>query len=359
MRALASLLVAATALSSPATIHQQSSYNEGSSVAAVGATFGLLDVLGPAASALTGLWKSLPEGYPLAFGDDISTPALLSREPREGYERWTVASPAMGRTVGLDVIPGSGGPTVYLLEGVDSPETSNWITKGYLFPVFSGEDATVVIPAQGAGSMWQDWESDDPVLGRNKWETFLTQELPPLVEAAVSHNGKRAIIGLSMGASGAVMLANKHPGFYAGVAGISGCYSTMDQLGRGTVNLTVTNKGGSTTNMWGEFGSPAWRENDVVSHPEGLRGSAVYLYSANGAIDQAGLDNYTGRSLIDQIGGSLLEAGSQQCTRNLSAALDAAGIAHTTVYGSAGAHDWYAFGKQLSPAWAAIKPAVQ
>src|SRR5699024_11720360 len=57
-------------------------------------------------------------------------------------------------------------------------------------------------------SMWQDWDNDDPVLGRHQWDTFLTEELAPIVEEGVFHNGKRGLIGLSMGASGAVMMAN-------------------------------------------------------------------------------------------------------------------------------------------------------
>ena len=222
--------------------------------------------------------------------------------------------------------------------------------------MFSDTDATVVIPAQGAGSMWQDWAIDDPKLGRHKWETFVTEELAPIVEAEVSNNGKRGLIGLSMGASGAVMMANNNTGFFDGVAGISGCYATPDAIGRGTANLTVGNLGGNPNNTW----SPpeAWSRNDVVSNPEGLRGTQLYLSAATGEITDKELDQYSGKPITDQIAGSRLEAGSSQCTEDLSAALTDANIEHTTDYLDQGAHGWPMFGPQLQPAWDGIKSAL-
>uniref|UniRef100_UPI00263A8143 alpha/beta hydrolase n=1 Tax=Corynebacterium stationis TaxID=1705 RepID=UPI00263A8143 len=256
-----------------------------------------------------------------------------------------------------DVLVGEGGPVVYFLEGIDSPKTSNWIKGGYAQKVFSDTDATVVIPAQGAGSMWQDWDNDDPVLGRQQWDTFLTEELAPVVEEEVSHNGKRGLIGLSMGASGAVMMANNNPGFFDGVAGISGCYSTTDSIGAGTVKLTVGNLGGDPNNMWAT--PEAWERNDVVLNPEGLRGTQLYLSAANGEITDEEVAYYADKEITDQITGSLLEAGSRHCTENLSAALTKSGIEHTTDYLDAGAHGWPMFGPQLQPAWDGIKSALQ
>lgn len=345
--------------SSMPEIHQEFSRDYGSSLAAVGATFGILGLFGSNANILTDMWKSEQDVYPFPLDESITTASLVSRtdtsEP--GRERWTIASPSMGRNVGVDVLVGTGGPVVYFLEGIDSPETSNWIKNGHVQRVFSDTDATVVIPAQGAGSMWQDWDIDDPKLGRHKWETFVTEELAPIVEAEASNNGKRGLIGLSMGASGAVMMANNNPGFFDGVAGISGCYSTQDAIGRGTVNLTVGNLGGDPNNMWST--PEAWSRNDVVSDPEGLRGTQLYLSAATGEITDEELDHYAGKPITDQIAGSLLEAGSRQCTEDLSAALTESGIEHTTDYLDQGAHGWPMFGPQLQPAWDGIKSALQ
>ena len=44
-------------------------------------------------------------------------------------------------------------------------------------------------PIGGACTYYTDWVNDDPVLGRNKWKTFLTEELPPLIDGALGTNG--------------------------------------------------------------------------------------------------------------------------------------------------------------------------
>ena len=205
--------------------------------------------------------------------------------------------------------------------------------------------------------MWQDWDNDDPKLGRHQWATFMIEELSPIIEEEVTHNGKRGLIGLSMGASGAVMMANNNPGFFDGIAGISGCYSTTDTLGRGTVNLTVGNLGGDPNNMWST--PESWERNDVVSNPEGLRGTQLYLSAATGEITDEEVEHYDSKPITDQIAGSLLEAGSRQCTEDLSAALTDASIEHTTDYLDEGAHGWPMFGAQLQPAWDGIRSALQ
>ncbi|MGV0369241.1 alpha/beta hydrolase [Corynebacterium aurimucosum] len=359
MKLLSALLSSALLMSS-APAYQESSRHEQSSRWGVDATFSILNAMGSSSHLLTDLFTSEQEGYPYPVDASISTASVVSRAPTDepGREKWLVASPSMGREIPVDVVLGSGGPVVYFLEGVDSPETSNWITKGHLKRVFGDSDASIVIPSQGAGSMWTDWNEDDPKLGRHKWNTFVTQELAPVVEAELNHNGKRGIIGLSMGASGAVMMANNHPGFFDAVAGISGCYSTTSTVGQGTVDLTVGSLGGNPRNMWGPHGSPDWLRNDVMAHPEGLRGTTLYLSAATGAWTDEEMAAYPNKSLDDRIGGTLLEAGSKRCTEEFSAALDDASLPHTTDYLDAGVHDWVMFGKQLQPAWDAIKPAL-
>ncbi|AHI20205.1 alpha/beta hydrolase [Corynebacterium casei] len=349
--------LSSTGSSLPET-HQEFSRNYGSSLAAIDTTFGILGLLGDNSTILTDLWKSEQDIYPFPIDESITTAELISRTAHNqpGIERWIVASPSMGRNVEVEVLVGNGGPMVYMLEGIGATKNSNWFREGYAQDVFEGTNATIVIPTQAAGSMWQDWDNDDPKLGRYKWDTFVTEELAPIVEDEVSHNSKRGLIGLSMGASGAVMMANNNPGFFDGVAGISGCYSTTDSIGSGTIKLTVGNQGGDPNNMWST--QEAWERNDVVLNPEGLRGTQIYLSAANGEITDEEREFYADREITDQIAGSLLEAGSLKCTENLSDSLTKAGIEHTPHYLGAGAHSWIMFGPQLQPAWDGIKSAL-
>ncbi|MGO3011688.1 MAG: alpha/beta hydrolase, partial [Corynebacterium casei] len=115
--------------SSLAETHQDFSRDYGSSLAAVDATFGILGLFGSNANILTDMWKSEQDIYPFAIDEAITTASLISRTPtaEANRERWVVSSPSMGRNIGVDVVVGTGGPVVYFLEGIDSPETSNWI----------------------------------------------------------------------------------------------------------------------------------------------------------------------------------------------------------------------------------------
>lgn len=82
------------------------------------------------------------------------------------------------------------------------------------------------MPIGGKSSYYTDWIADDPALGRNKWQTYLTQELPPLMNRELNSNGLNAIGGLSMSGGAAIDLAIQAPGLYKAVGSYSGCPAT-------------------------------------------------------------------------------------------------------------------------------------
>lgn len=204
--------------------------------------------------------------------------------------------------------------------------------------------------------MWSDWQADDPVLGPNMWETFLIDELPPLLEqglsgsaAPLAHNGSWGVMGLSMGASAAVHLANTNPGMFDAVAGISGAYSTMDELGYQYARLTVAARNGDATNMWGPRGSQAWRDHDTVADPSGLAGKTVYLSAATGRVGSAELGHFGSNEMI-LVDGHVLEKGSYESTRKLESALaGVAGVDLRMNYMPTGIHNWPVFVTQMLP----------
>ncbi len=89
------------------------------------------------------------------------------RLPR--LERWTVASPAMGRNVEVQILrPGQSTeptPMLYLLDGVDAPRDSGWLHEAHVDERFADENVTLVMPTGAYASMYADWYADDPVLG--------------------------------------------------------------------------------------------------------------------------------------------------------------------------------------------------
>lgn len=336
---------------------------------------------GSSLDALTGLLPlvgssefRLPESmilhsteYPKPIDESIAEVELVSRVPEDGnrLERWTVSSPAMARNVEVQVMlpadPHTPAPMLYLLDGVDAHRTSDWTGAGRVGEFFADENVTLIMPTEARASMYSDWVADDPHLGRHMWETFLTEELPPLLEAQadLNFNGHRGVGGLSMGATGAVHLANTNPGMFHAVFGLSGCYSTLDEVGRQTAHLTVTSRGGDVGNLWGPFGSEEWQRHDTVRDPEGLRDMAVYLSAADGEYLFDPDRDYSGVSVSTMATSIVLEQGAHLCTRNLERAMREEGMDHQVVeYTGAGVHNWTNFRPQLDAAWATIRDAL-
>ncbi|GAB2446636.1 alpha/beta hydrolase [Nocardia tengchongensis] len=297
----------------------------------------------------------------------IGARAAVTRVEQVGprWERVEVASSAMGRAVALDVLHGSGTgprPTLYLLDGVDAEGVSDWLTKGHAADFFADKPVDVVFPAGATGSMYTDWQHPDAALGWNRWETFLTAELPGVIEPYLRSDGRRGIAGVSMGAQGAMMLAHRHPGFYRAVAGLSGCYSTVDGPGSAITAATVASRGGNILNLWGLPGTFDWLTHDSTVGAEALRGTAIYLSAASGVPGVPDLAEVLRSpdvvaALGTAGGGVLLEAGARVCTEHFAKRLSDLRIPATVHYEPTGLHAWEDFSAQLGPAWDALSAA--
>ncbi len=284
-------------------------------------------------------------------------------EPR--LETWYVDSASMSRTIAVQVFraqdPQAPAPMLYLLDGVGSDLPSDWLAMGHADDYFRDKQVTVVMPTGADGSMFTDWIADDPVLSRNKWGTFLTSELPPLLESgghAIPFNGRRGIAGLSMGASGAVGLAALHPGLYQGVAGISGCYSTLSDAGYLMTKMTVETRRGDVTNMWGTRDNPEWARHDVISHADALAGKAVYLSASPGSGRPGELDGPYAGDVSAYLSGAVIEQFVFGCTQDLDRALDGVDADVKVDYLPDGLHGWQTFAPQLAPAWEHISTVL-
>lgn len=274
-------------------------------------------------------------------------------------EVWTVTSEAMQREVRVEVYRAPAGvnaPNMYFLDGVGSESPSGWSGgMGWGDPEIRNRPVNVIAPTGGPSSMWADWAEDDLILGPNKWETFLTAELPDLLEVGLDgmkdplpHNGAWGVLGVSMGAASALHLANSFDMFGA-AAGVSGAYSTTDELGYQYARLTVAARGGDATKMWGERGSALWRDHDTVSDPSGLRGKSVYLSAATGRVGSSELGRFGSNEMV-LLDGHILEKGSYESTRALEAALDPiSGVDLKTNYIPTGIHNWPVFVTEMLP----------
>lgn len=318
----------------------------------------------PAAGAPPGEPSASP-GPPTAetphHSPDLSRVEVLS----DRRIRVHIRSAAMGREIAIDTLVGTGPaprPTLYLLDGVDGGPTSGWLTDGGAAEFFADKPVDVVLTTGGTASLYTDWVRVDAALGLNRWETFLTDELPPIVEKYLGSNGVRAVAGVSMGAQAAMMLTQRHPGFYRAVAGLSGCYSTADQLGRAVTVMTVASRGGNPENLFGPPGSPEWLAHDGLLGAEKLRGTEIYLSVANGTPSGAALMSIGDSPEILAVllgGGSLLEQGARLCTERLAIRLAELDIPAVVDYLPEGLHSWPDFEVQLHRSWPTLARALE
>ncbi|MGP6172595.1 alpha/beta hydrolase [Corynebacterium sp. A21] len=341
-----------------------SNSDPGSSGSAIDATLGLLEGLGSSEVPASFFPGSSYPGMKLPLDESITRVELLERQvtdPISRLERWTIASPAMKRAVEVQVVPAAGGaaaPMLYLLDGVGAPRENWWLTHGDAQAQF-GERVHLILPTQAQASMYADWLRDDPNLGRHQWETFITQELAPLLQEELAHNGHSGIGGISMGATGAVHIGNRHPELFDATFGLSGCYSPMDLIGRQNAHLTVTTRGGNLDNLYGRYGSERWHYHDTVGDPSGLRDQRVYLSAGNGVFAPEDVANYANGNWVEMSSGAALERSSLECTQLLDDAMTQAGFTGLRVdYPESGTHDWHTFRRQIPAAWEHISPAL-
>lgn len=273
-----------------------------------------------------------------------------------------VHSPAMGRVVQVQVLHPATDvprPTLYLLDGVEAGSESGyrestWTQETDLADFVADKNVNVVLPVGGTGSYYTDWQQPDPVLGVNRWETFLTRELPPIIDARFGGNGTNAVAGLSMGATAAMMLITRNPDLYEGVAALSGCLDTSQDSTRNSVRGTVAYKGGNPDNMWGPPGDPDWQAHDPLRNADRLRGKDVFISTGNGLLGPYDI----GADQDALAAGVPLEMGAFACTLTYDRKLRELGIPATVVYRPWGTHSWGYWQDDIKTAWPTLARAL-
>ncbi|MFT4125934.1 MAG: alpha/beta hydrolase family protein [Gordonia sp. (in: high G+C Gram-positive bacteria)] len=253
-------------------------------------------------------------------------------------------------------------PTLYLLNGAGGGEDSaTWAAKTTYTQYFADKHVNVVTPIGGAYSYYTDWQRDDPVLGRNKWTTFLTKELPPLIDAQYNTTGVNSIAGISMAGTAVLNLAIAAPGRYRSVAAYSGCARTSDPLGLAYIRIVVGERGhGNMLNMWGVPGGPGWRANDPYLNAAKLKGTKVYMTSGTGL---PGSQDTLNAPLIDGnltvlgnqlVVGGVIEAAVNQCTIQMAQRLNELGVENQIMLRPTGTHSWAYWEQDLHDTWPMI-----
>ena len=89
---------------------------------------------------------------------------------------------------------------------------------------FADKNVNVVSPLGGQFSWYTNWDND----GSKQYQTYMTKELPPLINAQYKANRKNAVGGLSSTGGTAVDYAIQAPGLYRAVGSYSGLLTPAD-----------------------------------------------------------------------------------------------------------------------------------
>ncbi|WP_067526823.1 alpha/beta hydrolase [Nocardia uniformis] len=266
--------------------------------------------------------------------------------------RVDVYSPAMDRVISNRVIRAAGGsaPTLYLLTGAGGGEDGiSWWDDTDIREFFADKHVNVVLPTGGAFSLYTDWIADDPIAGRNRWQTYLTRELPGVVDARFGATGRNAIGGVSMSAGSAIDLAIQASDVYSAVASYSGCPWSSDARGIAMASAVVLRGGGNPMNMWGTPGGAVWRSHDPFLQASALSGKTVFLSAASGipgGIDRGGIPS------------PIIESIASSCTGAFAARLTELGMPPIYVNRPVGSHTWGQFQTDLHDSWPHLARAI-
>ena len=290
-------------------------------------------------------------------------PAARITDVEQVTNRWqkiSVYSPSMDKVIVNDVFRAPGNapaPTFYLLNGIDGGlDNKGWFGLTDIPGFFGDKKVNVVSPIGGPYSYYTDWIADDPALGRNKWQTYLTKELPPVIDRELGANGRNAIGGLSMSGGSALDLAIQAPGLYRGAGSYSGCPATSDPKQYTQIALSLLPSGGNPANMWGPQGSAEWIAHDPSKNAAKLRGVAVYAAASQGNVGP--VDNLP-PDFPTPVGGQIVESITLDCTQQFADAAKAAGVPVTFVVRPEGAHTWGLFDSEMRESWnTVIGPAL-
>ena len=298
------------------------------------------------------------------FPDPDARPAALksvTHIENDVYEV-VVYSHAMGREVKNEVIlPGGPDndiprPTFYLLMGADGAANGwSWRNSSDYQEFFQDKLVNVVTPIGSVSSMQADWYREDEATGRNKWLTYFTKELPPLMDEYFHGNGRDAIAGISMSGGPALHIASLEPERFRAAASYSGCPATSGVLGDTYVRQALKLNGADATKMWGLSSNPAWEAHSPVLHLDALEDTKLFVSAAQGVPGE--IDDT--KTSSERIGPPVaIEAASYACSDYFVDQAQRAGLDVEWYPQVEGTHSWGLFEKSMRKSWGVIGPAL-
>ncbi|WP_305094062.1 alpha/beta hydrolase family protein [Prescottella sp. R16] len=288
--------------------------------------------------------------------------------------RLVVHSESMNRNIPLDVVrpadTSKPAPTLYLLNGAGGGEDSaSWQRQANIGEFFKDKHVNVVTPMEGAFTYYTDWQqAEDALHGINKWETFLTQELPPVIDKALNTTEVNSLAGISTSGTSVFNLALANKDLYKSVGAYSGCADTATPVGQTYIQIVIAARGDADVEkMWGPIGSDDWIAHDPIINIDQLKGGPkLYVSNASGlpgphdTLDSQGINGNMATLANQVVVGGIIEAATNECTHRLADAVNRAGMQDQAqfVFKPAGTHSWGYWRDDLRDSWPMLSQSM-
>ncbi len=166
-------------------------------------------------------------------------------------------------------------PVVYLLHGYGD-NYAKWVKTVPAIKTLATEHQSILVCPDGG---YSSWYMDSPVDSTSQYESYITKDLLPYVDAhyaTIPERSQRAITGLSMGGHGALYIAIRNKNLFANAGSMSGGVD----LRTSTKKFDIAKRIGSI-----ESNPREWDNRSVVNMVESLANNELNLIIDCGVSD--------------------------------------------------------------------------
>ncbi|WP_070975639.1 alpha/beta hydrolase-fold protein [Corynebacterium sp. MC3] len=248
-------------------------------------------------------------------------------------------------------------PEVWALDGLRARDDENgWTIETNIEQFYADKNVNVILPVGGESSFYSDWQR--PNNGKNyKWETFLTKELVPVLTNEFRSNNSRAVVGISMGGTAAINLAERNPHLFKFVGSFSGYLDTTTTGMPTAIKAAQMDAGGYDSEaMWGPAGSQDWIDHDPKLGIESLKDMTVYVSSGSGR-DDFGNPESVAKGAANPAGVGL-EVISRLSTQTFVDYASRTPVKPVVKFRPSGVHSWEYWQFEMTQAWPYIANAL-
>ena len=204
----------------------------------------------------------------------------------------SVASPSFTAPVKVEVMLPTGyaadstrrWPVTYYTHGTDNKAAT--FREVYDGEALTASFASIIVSPSGDAGYWSDWYNNGAG-GPPMYETFVTQQLIPLVDAnfrTLDDRAHRAVMGDSMGGYGALMLAARHPDLFVAASSLSGAVDSNWVPGAAVLTASPALDTAIPDSVYGPRATNEvnWRGHNPTDLAANLRNLDLQLYTGNG-----------------------------------------------------------------------------